>query len=1043
LFENEGGDSSPASDMSQSSPVIQRQPMVFMRQRRTGQGNIFDLVLEDIARRDIFPPSLLQILGLEADGPVSTESHSGGPTFGNEDDEVLLSKPANREQLEIAKQLGRRDCVLVQGPPGTGKTHTIANVISHYLAHGKRILVTSMKDPALGVLRDQLPEDIRPLAISLLSTEQDGMKQFEHAIHKIASEVQSINRTGLSREIGHLQTTIDGLHGQIARVDQEVARWAKANLENIDLDGEHIDPQDAAREVFEGEGLFEWLEDRLNVTAACAPQITDEDVISLREARRTLGVDAAYLGAILPSHGEFPEAQQLLQVHRDLSDHEKLRAKVQTGQAPSLSDSSQETLAEAASLLAEIESLEARRRDVDATGQPWTRQVHDRLLRGQAKEAFELLAALGRELGQEQQEQRAFLKRPVELPPGFESDLDLVIAVTNLAGGRSPFGVFGVFGRTEQKQLLRQVRVVERSDLKDAEAWQHVAQFLEHRKRLRQFAVRWNAVARETGVELLPGVEPDHTYIAFARYGLVEALRSIAASERAIGARAPKLLPSFEPANDVVANPQATAQIAEALQLHLAKHRLSSVWVLKERFQAALQGKSGAIVAELRRFMSDTLGDPEVNDAQMQAQWTVLMTELARVQSLSQSLAVVRDVTDRIASSGAALWAAKCQSGLTSAADSLLPDNWRTAWRLRRLATHLETIDAQNALKKLSGDRSQLARDLAHAYESIVTKRTWLKLAENATHSIKAALAAYLTAIQRIGKGTGKRAVRYRKDAREAAAAANPAVPCWIMPHHRVSESLPPELGCFDLVVIDEASQSDLSALPALLRARKVLVVGDDKQVSPEGVGLEEEKVRHLMTRFLGTQVPLYRPQLSPDRSLYDLFKVVFQSGAVMLKEHFRCVPAIIEYSKREFYNHELRPRRIPRASERLDPPLIDVLVEDGYRTGDVNRPEAEFIVNEIGTLVRDNRMAGRTIGVVSLLGDKQAVLIWDRLTQVLGPETMRRHHIACGDARTFQGKERDVMFMTMVAAPNELGAALTRAGPGMPRRSSSSMGAR
>ena len=248
------------------------------------------------------------------------------------------------------------------------------------------------------------------------------------------------------------------------------------------------------------------------------------------------------------------------------------------------------------------------------------------------------------------------------------------------------------------------------------------------------------------------------------------------------------------------------------------------------------------------------------------------------------------------------------------------------------------------------------------------------------------------------------------------------------MPHHRISESLPPELGCFDLVVIDEASQSDLTALPALLRAKKVLVVGDDKQVSPEGVGLEVIRIVALMNRFLQDQVPLYLPQLAPDRSLYDLFKVVFARNAVMLKEHFRCVPAIIEYSKREFYNHELRPLRIPRASERIDPPLVDVLVEDGFRgSGDINRPEAEFIVSEIRKLVSDETMAKRSIGVVSLLADKQAMYIWEQLTDTLGPELMRRHHIACGDARTFQGKERDVMFLSMVAAPNDRGAALSR----------------
>src|SRR3546814_11374277 len=62
------------------------------------------------------------------------------------------------------------------------------------------------------------------------------------------------------------------------------------------------------------------------------------------------------------------------------------------------------------------------------------------------------------------------------------------------------------------------------------------------------------------------------------------------------------------------------------------------------------------------------------------------------------------------------------------------------------------------------------------------------------------------------------------------------------MPHSRVSESLPAELGIFDLVIVDEASQSTLSALPALFRAKQILVVGDDKQVSPDTVGLNMEQ---------------------------------------------------------------------------------------------------------------------------------------------------------------------------------------------------------
>ena len=240
------------------------------------------------------------------------------------------------------------------------------------------------------------------------------------------------------------------------------------------------------------------------------------------------------------------------------------------------------------------------------------------------------------------------------------------------------------------------------------------------------------------------------------------------------------------------------------------------------------------------------------------------------------------------------------------------------------------------------------------------------------------------------------------------------------MPHYRICESLPAQYGAFDLVIIDEASQSDLTALPALLRAKKVLVVGDDKQVSPDGIGMEEERVQNMMARFLGNQVGLYRPLMSPERSLYDLFKVVFAKSGTMLREHFRCVAPIIEYSKREFYNHELKPLRLPMLTERLDPPLVDLLVMDGEKKGKFNLGEAQVIVEEIRHLIALPQIAGRSIGVVSLLGAEQAQKIMQMLTKELGEEIITQFQISCGDARTFQGKERDIMFLSMVASPGD-----------------------
>ncbi len=83
----------------------------------------------------------------------------GDPGFGD----VFFPKPFNDDQVAIVARLSKVDGLVVQGPPGTGKTHTIANLICHALALGQRVLVVSRGEAALSVLRDQLPEKVRPL----------------------------------------------------------------------------------------------------------------------------------------------------------------------------------------------------------------------------------------------------------------------------------------------------------------------------------------------------------------------------------------------------------------------------------------------------------------------------------------------------------------------------------------------------------------------------------------------------------------------------------------------------------------------------------------------------------------------------------------------------------------------------------------------------------------------------------------------------------------------------------------------------------------
>src|SRR3989475_8492120 len=117
----------------------------------------------------------------------------------------LLSKPANPEQIRIARQLEEYGGVLVQGPPGTGKTHTIGNLIGHLLAQGKSVLVTSHTTKALRMVRHHIVPELRPLCVSLLESDLDSRKQLESAVGSIAERLSRADAGSLEIEWKKLQ----------------------------------------------------------------------------------------------------------------------------------------------------------------------------------------------------------------------------------------------------------------------------------------------------------------------------------------------------------------------------------------------------------------------------------------------------------------------------------------------------------------------------------------------------------------------------------------------------------------------------------------------------------------------------------------------------------------------------------------------------------------------------------------------------------------------------------------------------------------------
>ena len=295
-------------------------------------------------------------------------------------------------------------------------------------------------------------------------------------------------------------------------------------------------------------------------------------------------------------------------------------------------------------------------------------------------------------------------------------------------------------------------------------------------------------------------------------------------------------------------------------------------------------------------------------------------------------------------------------------------------------------------------------------------------------------MAAWRQSMRRLGQGTGRHAPHHRRAAQKHLNECREAVPAWVMPLHRVWDTVPPAPGLFDVIIVDEASQCGFEALPLFYLGKKILIVGDDKQISPDAVGLPRDAVRHLMEEFLYDFD--HKSSFDIESSLFDHGKLRYGASRITLREHFRCMPEIIRFSNDHFYSDTpLIPLR-QYGPGRL-PPLEHVFVSGGSREGKgnqvINRPEAEAIVARIAELCGDDRYAAISMGVVVLQGEAQAALIEKQLLERLGAEEMERRRLVCGHPYSFQGDERDIMFLSLVAANNKKIGPLT--GPAYERR--------
>ena len=1019
-------------------PCLWRAPTIFLRPRTAGLSATLDNIIEDLQdETSDVPEGLGRIVGVEMDAsrPDSTAIDEGGnlPPAPGQQADILFSKPANAEQREIAARLETTRSVVVQGPPGTGKTHTIANLVGHLLSEGRTVLVTAHTTKALRVLRGKIDEALQPLCLSVLEGDSKSQGQLSHAAQEIAHRLSVSDPRSLRQEAGALRAHRKTLLSRAKSLRRQLRDARYTEIDEIVVSGDGLEPIAAAKRVRAGAKTDAWIPGPLEPGVLCS--LADSEVRDLYALQGVLtATDETQLAVAQPILDRIVTPADF-RVLADQRANENARAQahrpefwdnepashytpVELQQLHQQVKDAAEFLVEEAEWLREALYAGWRGGELSATWQDLIGVMDN--LSSQAEAAHRLIVEHGPALPSSQ---------PVREVVGV---LQEIVQFTEHGG---TLGRWTRFTKPKWRQLIDGCTVDERPP-RTQDEFRALLADAQLRQSREHFIARWRRL-----VETLDGPSVDALGSAperIARGYAPEIRKRLEWREnvwtpledklRDVGFRWHEWLESHPPTG------------GDHGDLDRLRSAVSDGLTTAVEAQTALlrQVELAATLEEQRTYLARfPQSDVASRLQRAQDQWDVdtyeeSYRELARLHGMrpiyEKRLALLAKLE-----ATAPTWARAMAQRTTPHDDSKPPSAPANAWLWRQWQQELEKR-ASTSMDELQDKLDAADREIQQLSARTIDCETWAAQCERTGLKQKQALLGFVQTMRKVGKGTGKRAPELLRRARQLLASARRAVPVWIMPLSRVYESFDPRTTKFDVVIIDEASQSDVTALAALYIARTHVVVGDKEQVTPDAIGQRADDVQRLIATDL-QDIPnnhLYDGQTS----IYDLAEASF-GGTVALREHFRCVPEIIQFSNHLSYNNTIRALREPYSSN-VGPAVVPQRV-NGYRESQTktNEVEAEEVTSLVAACLDDPEYVENEVGeptsfgVISLLGDEQAYLIESMLRQRLPLDVFTKHRLLCGNAAQFQGDERDVVFLSMVDGPPQDGKLSFRdAGP-------------
>ena len=1000
-----------------TSPSVFFSPALILRKRNTKSlTNLYENIIEDISKSgpDINIPQLNDIV-CEIDNQESRDFESAKQEESILNDNILyFPLKYNDEQEEIVSRLGKNRKVLVQGPPGTGKSHTITNLICHLLSKGNKVLVTAQSKRALEVLKDKMPEEFQNLSVSLLSGDSASVKEVNGNVQVINEKLSSLD-VNLTREwIEKLENEYHTLQEQNSLNRNKWVSKRSASVSETEISERHIGTELEIAEKLEQESLeYHWFKDALpdppEDSFNYIPHITKFYNLSLIYDASKLNI-LNTLNPLIDKLISYNEFHQLVQIKTqfttdfvdDIENFELNNLEVEEDKISVIQSEFDKLKGIIYKIKSSIYFDESLQKLKEIKGDLIRKVYKSNALLSQFD--FNKLKTFHREYD-------------IQIPDNIsivalKSNLKIVLKYLENGNSINSF-LFKLKIKIENSEIKNAYQfilgITVNGSTCDSKAKLNAAiSYINYKQDFEELGLIWNDLLN-TDLHL----QFEKFQVLTAE--LTEFISNLEEIEKAV-------TEISKNCNLEIIN--LKSEYIDSLILEFNKNSL------KIRFNKVVPKRDSSLVY-LSSFESSPLAKKLIEsiNSDNYSLYNITLNELKSFYEEKEKLKEFNVDKLTLTNVFPKLSHDILNENIGSKEIELLQEafTFRIAKsKLGELIVNNNLVDEELSIESIDSKISKIIAKLA-------STKAWLKIVENlkSNDSLKRDLQAWVMAMGKIGRtGTSKTALKFKKEAQTLMEKCQKSIPCWIMPLYKVAETIYPQREMYDYVIIDEASQLGPDALFLLYISKRIIIVGDDKQTSPEYVGVNADVMTPHINQHL-SNIP-YNKFYGTEFSFFDHAKI-FCDGLIVLREHFRCMPEIIEFSNKHFYapeNKGLYP--LKQFSENRLKPLINIYCPNGYSQGKganiTNPVEADRIAEKIKEIVENPDYNNKSIGVISLQGNSQSQLIEHKTLNLINEIEFRNRKIICGNSASFQGDERDIILLSLITCREHKRTSLTTA---------------